>query len=121
MAGVMSRDTNIDPATERVLAGIGDEELAARYPNRAHFIAADNPHQGEMATRALFEGDPVVIVYPDGHELLVQPEQARGFARWSRAVAALLLRFRDLDRGALQLPSRAHIEARDAGGHPIAT
>ncbi len=24
-----------------------------------------------MATRALFEGDPVVIVYPDGHELLV--------------------------------------------------
>ena len=120
MAKVMSPDANIDPATKRVLAGIEDEGLAARYPNRAHFISADNPHQGEMATRALFEGDPVVIVYPDGHELLVQPEQAHGFARWSRAAAALLLRFKRLDQGSLQLPPRAHIEARDSGGHPIA-
>lgn len=120
MAGVMSHDANVDPATERVLAGIENEEFAARYPDRAHFISADNPHQGEMATRALFEGDPVVIVYPDGHELLVQPEEAHGFARWSRAAAALLLRFRRLDRGTVQLPPRAHIEARDSGGHPIA-
>jgi len=44
-----------------------------------------------MATRALFEGDPIVIVYPDGHKLLVQPEQTYGFARWSRAAVALLL------------------------------
>lgn len=116
----MSREAKTDPATERVLAGIENEELAARYPNRAHFISADNPHQGEMATRALFEGDPVVIVYPDGHELLVQPEQAHGFARWSRAAAALLLRFRRLDQGTVQLPPRAHIEARDSGGHPLA-
>ena len=43
MAGVMSHDANIDPATERVLAGIEDEDLAARYPDRAHFISADNP------------------------------------------------------------------------------
>jgi hypothetical protein len=120
MARVMSHDTSVDPATERVLAGIEDETLAARYPNRAHFISADNPHQGEMATRALFEGDPVVIVYPDGHELLVRPEQSHGLARWSRAAAALLLRFRRLDQGAVQLPPRAHIEARDSGGHPIA-
>lgn len=68
----MSRDANIDPATERALATIEDEELAARYPNRAHFISADNSHQGEMANRALFEGDPVVIVYPEGHELLAR-------------------------------------------------
>ena len=54
----MSHDADIDPATERVLAGIEDEDMAARYPNRAHFISADNPHQGEMATRALFDGDP---------------------------------------------------------------
>jgi hypothetical protein len=119
MASVMSQDASIDSATERVLASIENEELAVRYPNRAHFISAENPHQGEMATRALFEGDPVVIIYPDGHELLVQPEQAHGFARWSRAVAALLLRFRRLDRGTLQLPPRAHIEARDSTGHPI--
>ena len=116
----MTHDANIDPATERVLAGIENDELAARYPDRAHFISADNPHQGEMATRALFEGDPVVIVYPDGHELLVQPELAHGFARWSRAAAALLLRFRRFDQGTVQLPPRARIEARDSGGHPIA-
>ncbi len=120
MVGIMSQEAKIDPATERVLASIEDEELAARYPNRAHFIAAANPHQGEMATRALFDGDPVVIVYPDGHELLVQPEEAHGFARWARAAAWLLLRFRRLDRGTMQLPPRAHIEARDSGGHPIA-
>ena len=121
MAGVMSRDANIDPATEKVLAGIDDEELAARYPNRTHFISAENPHQGEMATRALFEGDPVVIVYPDGHELLVLPEQVHGFARWPLAVAALLLRFRRRNKsGAVQLPPRARFEARDSTGNTIA-
>jgi hypothetical protein len=120
MAGDMSYDPNIDPATERVLAGIEDEELAARYPNRAHFISADNPHQGEMATRALFDGDPVVIVYPDGHELLVRPEQVHGVAGWALHLAMLLLRFRRRDQGDVQLPPRAHIEARDSGGHPIA-
>ncbi len=31
-----------------------------------------------MATRALFAGDPVVLVLPDGHELLMTPEHARG-------------------------------------------
>ena len=39
----MSRDAKTDPATERVLASIDDEGLAARYPNRTHFISADNP------------------------------------------------------------------------------
>ena len=96
MARVMSRQPTMDPATKRVLASIEDEELAGRYPNRAHFISAGNPHQGEMATRALLAGDPVVIVYPDGHELLVRPERADG-------VAALF-----------------RIEARDSTGHPIA-
>lgn len=40
-----------------------------------------------MATRALFDGDPVVIVYPDGHELLVRPEQvmvSRASWLWQR-------------------------------------
>lgn len=117
----MSRDANIDPATERVLASIGNEELAARYPNRAHFISANNPHQGEMATRALFDGDPVVIVYPNGHELLVRPEEVHGLARLPLIVAAVLLRLRRRDQAdTVQLPPRARIEARDSTGHPIA-
>jgi hypothetical protein len=73
-----------------------------------------------MAIRTLFEWDRVVIVYPDGHELLVQPEQTHDFARWSRAAAVLMLRFRRFDRGTVQLLPRAQIEARDSGGHPIA-
>lgn len=120
MEGIMSRDAKTDPATERVLASIDDEGLAARYPDRTHFISADNPDQGEMATRALFDGDPVVIVYADGHELLVRPEEVHGPARWSLAVTALLLRLRRRNHGAVQFPPRARIEARDSTGHPIA-
>lgn len=86
----VSKSAKIDPATDRVIASIGDDALAGRYPDRTHFVSADNPHHGEIAIRALFEGDPVAIVYPDGHELLVQP------------------------------PPRARIEVRDSNGLPIA-
>lgn len=114
--------SGIDPATQKVLAGIEDPELAARYPNRSHFISADNPRQGEMATRALFAGEPVVLVYQDGHELLVTPEHAHGIAGFFLLVAALLLRLRRRRNGrALQLPPGARIEARDSAGAPIAT
>ena len=65
---------DLDPAVEKVIASISNEELAVRYPDRTHFISAANPHQGEMATQALFAGDPVVIAYPDGRELLIRPE-----------------------------------------------
>ena len=117
----MSRDAKIDPATERVIASIEDEELAARYPDRTHFISADNPAQGEMATRALFDGDPVAIIYSDGHELLVRPEQTQRAAGWFLHLALLLMRPRRRDQSdGVQLPPRAHIEARDSAGHPIA-
>jgi hypothetical protein len=117
----MSREADIDPATERVIAGIYDEELAARYPDRAHFISADDPNQGEMATRALFEGDPVVIVYPDGHELLVRPEHAVGIVALLLVLVAFFSKLRRRSRGnVIQLPPRARIEARDSTGHPIA-
>jgi hypothetical protein len=120
MEGVVTtHDT--DAAVEKVIASIGDEELAARYPNRAHFISAENPHQGEMATEALFAGDPVVIVYPDGHELLMRPEHAGGFAGLFLGVAAFFLKHgRRKGADVVQLPPRARIEARDSTGHPIA-
>jgi hypothetical protein len=112
---------DIDPAIEKVIASIGDEELAARYPERSHFISAGNPHQGEMATQALFAGDPVVIAYPDGRELLIRPEHVTGIAGLLLFVTAFFLRHRRR-KGAdvVQLPPRAHIEARDARGEPIA-
>src|SRR4051794_1659402 len=85
MTDMRSRATSA--AVEKVVAGIDDPEVEARYPDRTHFIPADNPRHGEMATRALFSGDPVVLVYPDGRELLLTPEHARGVA----ALALLLL------------------------------
>jgi hypothetical protein len=114
---------DIDPATARVLASIQDPTLAARYPNRAHFISSASPKQSEMATRALFAGDPVVLVYPDGHELLITPDHAHRVAALLIAVASLFTRLwsRDSGRGAaLQLPPGARIEARDAAGLPVA-
>jgi hypothetical protein len=115
------RDSEIDVATQRVLAGIDDPALAARYPDRTHFIAADHPRQGEMATRALFSGDPVVLVYPDGHELLVTPERVVGLAGLFLLIAALFMRLRRRKDGdAVQFPPSARIEARDSAGFPIA-
>lgn len=70
------------------------------------------------AARALFEGDPVAIVYPDGHELLIHPEEVHGLARLPLAVAAVLLKVRRGDlRDLMQLPPRTRIEARDSAKH----
>jgi hypothetical protein len=114
-------DSKLDPATKRVIAGIHDDELAARYPDKAHFISAENPNQGAMATAALFSGEPVVIVYPDGHELLVRPEHAAGLVGLLLLLTAFAWKFRRRrDRTILQLPPRAQIEARDSSGQPIA-
>lgn len=112
----------LNEATKKVLAGIEDAEVAQRYPDRAHFIAADNPRHGEMATRALFGGDPVVLVYPDGHELLMTPEQARGLAALFLLLAVAVMRVRSHKRpsNVVQFPPRTHIEARDSAGLPIA-
>ena len=70
-----SRDN--DAASRRLGALLSSPEFDA-YPNRTHFIAADNPHQDEMATEALLEGDPVLLVYSDGRELLISPEPNGG-------------------------------------------
>ena len=48
------------------------------YPSPMHLVAADNPHHDEMATKALLDGESVLIVYPDGQELLIQPEPTGG-------------------------------------------
>lgn len=113
--------SQIDPATQRVLDGIDDPELAARYPDRAHFISSAHPKQGEMATRALFAGDPVVVVFPDGHEVLMTPERVWGLTAFFLLLAAMThrLRRRKDQPNIVQFP-RARIEARDSAGHPIA-
>jgi hypothetical protein len=119
MEGIVTmHDT--DAAVEKVIASISDEELAARYPDRTHFISASSPAHGEMASRALSDGDSVAIVYSDGHELLIRPEEIGGIVALFLLLAAFFLRHRHKNADVIQLPPRARIEARDATGHPIA-
>jgi hypothetical protein len=118
---------SISAATEasvrKVLDGIEDPELASRYPRRTHLIPADNPKSGTMVTRALFEGDPAVLVYPDGREILFTPERASGVLAIVLLIGLAWIwvrsrRGRDAD--VIQFPPRTRIEARDARGLPLA-
>jgi hypothetical protein len=88
----MSRTDTFDLIFERVVAWGQDDQVASRYPNGVHFVAADHPDHGEMTGNALAEGAPVILVFPDGNELLIQAGE----------------------NAAVQ------VEARDSGGHPLA-
>jgi hypothetical protein len=112
----------MSPAVEKVIAGINDAELDARYPNRTHFVDAQNPDQALLTSRALFAGDPAVVVYPDGQEVLFTPERTKGFAALLRRAALLWMKLREHSgTGALtQLPPRTSVEVRDASGLPRA-
>jgi hypothetical protein len=112
----------IGPAARKVLAMIEDPELDARYPNRTHFIDAQNPHQALMTSRALFHGDPVVVVYPDGREVLFTPQPSHGLVAAVLMIALfwIKLRERPSTHEPIQLPPRTQVEVRDASGLPIA-
>jgi hypothetical protein len=112
----------LGPAMQKVLATINDPELDARYPNRAHFVDARNPHQALMTSRALFSGDPVVVVYPDGREVLFTPKPVHGLAAAFLLLALLWIKVRERPSTdePIQLPPRTQVEVRDAGGMPIA-
>ena len=121
--GSLSEDKNqVNAATAKMLACVGDDELAKRYPDRVHFIDGADPQHGVMASRALFAGDPVVIVHPDGRETLLTSEAARGVGAVLLLLALFWINHR-AKRGAgelVQFPPRTRIEARDALGLPIA-
>lgn len=83
--------SNNEPAYERMIACVYDDELSRRYPSPVHFISAANAQHGQMALEALSEGGSVALIYEDGHELLARNEDGR-----------------------------ITVESRDASGHPIA-
>ncbi len=70
----------------------------------------------------LFAGDPVVVVYPDGREVLFTPEQAHGMTALLLllAVAWWRLQSRRTPADVVQLPPRTRVEARDSAGLPVA-
>ncbi len=85
----------LSPSVEKIIAGISDAQLDARYPNRTHFVDADNPDQGLLTSRALFAGDPAVVVYPDGQEVLFTPERTGGFAALLLLAALFWIKMRE--------------------------
>lgn len=112
-----------EASVRKVLDGIEDPELASRYPKRTHLIPADNPQSGTMVTRALFGGDPAVLVYPDGREILFTPERASGVLALILLIglAVTWLRSRrGRDADVIQFPPRTRIEARDSRGISLA-
>ncbi|HET9196688.1 MAG TPA: hypothetical protein VFN92_00350 [Solirubrobacterales bacterium] len=73
----MNRMGDNDTASRRMDALFTSSELDT-YPSPMHLVAADNPRHDEMATRALLDGESVLIVHDDGRELLIQPEPGGG-------------------------------------------
>jgi len=75
MGAIAGRNTD---ATELAFDRITELMLADEIdiPNRAVFVPADLPGFGEVMKRRLAEDRPIVVIYPDGTERLIQPVDA---------------------------------------------
>jgi hypothetical protein len=62
--------------TERLMAG-ADGTVDHPWPSGAHLIAADEEWAGDAVLRAATMGDPVVLFFPDGEEVLLTPSDPR--------------------------------------------
>lgn len=72
MAEVAARTPARDAAERAFERELSDAMLGGpRQPNRTAFVAADTPDLGEVLKRCYLEGRPVMLVYADGRELLI--------------------------------------------------
>jgi len=76
----------LDRAIESVLGAVAAPD---RYSFGTSFIAADLPSFHSHFRRAISEGRPVVVVLPDGDELLIEP-RSDGFSRILRRARRML-------------------------------
>jgi hypothetical protein len=81
MEGLMSQADTLDLITDRVIATMQLEEPLDRYPNQSCFIPADAPGHADSAGEALAEGHPVVLVFPNGDEVVIEPGENGTLAR----------------------------------------
>jgi hypothetical protein len=96
-------------ANERLIEAATEPD---RYPEGTAFIAADQGHFGALLAEAVAEHRPLVIVYPDGLEIVAAP---RGGAL---AFFEHLLTRRRRSKGehhepAVPLPADYQVEIRD--------
>lgn len=68
--GSVLASRRLDSAIDDAIAG-----RPARYPDGASFVGADMPRLGEILADSASEHRAVVLVYPDGRELIVEPRE----------------------------------------------
>lgn len=73
--------TRVETTTDSEASGLAFERFrdalegrATGYPRGAIFVPSDAPYTRRALLRALREGQPVVLVFPDGQERIVQGE-----------------------------------------------
>jgi hypothetical protein len=82
--------TPITPPLHRTIQSVlGAVAAPDRYPSGTSFIAADLPSFDSHFRRAISEERPVVVVLPDGDELLIEPRDD-GFSRILRRARRVL-------------------------------
>jgi hypothetical protein len=112
-------DTRNTPGTNAAFDLLGriavDPEMDERYPNETVLIPADSPDVSTLISRAVTKHRPLVIVYPDGREIVAVPGGG-AFAFLKR----LLIRERrpKQEHPAITLPADYQVEIRDRPALP---
>lgn len=82
----IAAESPMDRAVEATVKALEDPD---RYPSGTSFLAADLPSFDAHFRRITDEGRPIVVVLPDGEELVLQP----GRHRLARRIARVLKPF----------------------------
>jgi hypothetical protein len=99
-----NRSTASSPVDRAVHSALASVDMPDRYPSGTSFIAADLPSFDAHFRRVTSERRPIVVVLPDGEEVLLQPRHgglARVVGRTFHALARRLSTHRSRDGGPL--------------------
>lgn len=75
MAQVKRRRSRSQEIISERLAPRPDGTVDHPWPNGAHLIAADEEWAGRAVLRAARSGQPAVLFFPDGEEVLLTPSK----------------------------------------------